>query len=147
MFYYAAALIGCITGLACTFVCLATRLSVRLFHLLACTASEILALYKLVLTYLLIKSEIKITQKPRDDGKRPDELSTASWKEGRCFVWDFTCPDTLAASHLDRAASGPGAVATEAEARKRSKYSSLAATYHFVPVAVETLGALGDEAA
>ena len=43
--------------------------------------------------------------------------------------------------------SGPGAVATEAEARKRSKYSSLVATYYFVPVAVETLGALGEEAA
>ena len=40
-----------------------------------------------------------------------------------------------------------GAAATEAEARKRSKYSSLAATYYFVPVAVETLGALGEEAA
>jgi len=38
-------------------------------------------------------------------------------------------------------------VATEAEARKRSKYSSLAATYYFVPVAVETLAALGEEAA
>ena len=82
----------------------------------------------------------------RDDGKRPDGLSTAPWKEGRCLVWDFTCPDTLAVSHLDRAVSGPGAVATDAESRKRSKYSSLAATYYFVPVAVETLGALGEEA-
>jgi len=63
------------------------------------------------------------------------------------LVWDFTCPDTLAASHLDRAMSGPGAVATEAEARKRSKYSSVAATYYFVLVAVETLGALGEKAA
>ena len=70
----------------------------------------------------------------------------APWKEGRCLVWDFTCPDTLAVSHLDRAVSGPGAVATDAESRKRSKYSSLAATYYFVPVAVETLGALGEEA-
>jgi len=52
------------------------------------------------------------------------------------------CPDTLAASHLDRVLSGPGAVATEAEARKRTKYNSIAATYYFVPVAVETLGAL-----
>jgi len=63
------------------------------------------------------------------------------------IVWDFTCPDTLAASHLDRAVSaGLGAVATEAEARKRTKYNCLAATYYFVPVAVETLGALGEEA-
>jgi len=92
-------------------------------------------------------SRLEPSTLPRDDGKRPDGLNTAPWKEGRCLVWDFTCPDTLAASHLDRAVSGPGAVATEAEARKRSKYSSLAATYYFVPVAVETLGALGQEAA
>jgi len=83
----------------------------------------------------------------RDDGKRPDVFSTAPWKEGRCLVWDFPCPDTLAASHLDQAVSGPGAVATEAEARKRFKCSSLAAMYYFVLVAVETLGALGDEVA
>ena len=41
--------------------------------------------------------------------------------------------------------SGPGAVATEVEARKQSKHSSLAAMHHFVPVAVETLGALGEK--
>ena len=44
----------------------------------------------------------------RDDGKCPDGLSTAPWKEGHCLVWDFICPDTLAASHLDRAVSGRG---------------------------------------
>jgi len=51
--------------------------------------------------------------------------------------------------HLSRhrAVSGPGAVATETEAWKQSKYSSLAATYYFVRVAVETLGALGEKAA
>jgi len=37
-------------------------------------------------------------------------------------------------------------VATEAEARKCTKYNSLAATYYFVPVAVETLGPLGEGA-
>ena len=62
------------------------------------------------------------------------------------MIWDFTCPDTLAASHLNRAVVGPGAVANEAERRKSSKYRSLAAHYAFTPVAVETLGALGDEA-
>ena len=60
-------------------------------------------------------------------------------------AWSGT---SLALSHLDRAVTGPGAVATEAaETRKHTKYSSLAATYYFVPVAVETLGALGAEAA
>ena len=65
---------------------------------------------------------------------------------GRCLVWDFTCPDTLAASHLNRAVLSPGAVANEAEKRKTAKYQSLTALYRFTPIAVETLGALGDEA-
>jgi hypothetical protein len=40
----------------------------------------------------------------------------------------------------------PGAVANDAENLKSTKYSSLSAQYCFVPVAVETVGALGDEA-
>ena len=79
--------------------------------------------------------------------KRPDGLSLSPWSNGRCLVWDFTCPDTLAPSHLNLAVSGPGLVACEAEDHKRLKYSSLSAAYCFIPVAVETLGALGDEAA
>ena len=62
------------------------------------------------------------------------------------LVWDFTCPDTLTASHLNRAVVSPGAVANDAEDRKSSKYRSLVACYSFKPVVVETLGALGEEA-
>jgi len=82
----------------------------------------------------------------RDDGKRPDGLTVLPWANGRCMVWDFTCPDTLAVSHLNRAVISPGAVANEAESRKSTKYRSLSALYSFMPVAVETLGALGEEA-
>jgi len=32
----------------------------------------------------------------RYDGKRPDGSTVLSWANGRCMVWDFTCPDTLA---------------------------------------------------
>ncbi len=46
----------------------------------------------------------------RDDGKRPDGLTIMPWANGRCLVWDFTCPHTLAASHLNKAVLGPGAV-------------------------------------
>ena len=81
------------------------------------------------------------------DNKRPDGLTIAPWASGRCLVWDFTCPDTLAVSHLNRAVLGPGTVACDAESRKKSKYASLSATtYNFIPIAVETIGALGDEA-
>jgi len=44
------------------------------------------------------------------------------------------------------AVSGPGVVACEAEDRKRLKYSNLATSYCFVPVAVETLETLGVDA-
>ena len=81
-----------------------------------------------------------------DDGKRPDGLTIVPWANGRCMVWDFTCPDTMAASHLNRAVMSPGAVANDAESRKSLKYQSLAVLYRFTPIAVETLGALDDEA-
>jgi len=37
-------------------------------------------------------------------------------------VWDFTCPDTLASKHLNRAVLGPGAVVNEAEEEKKKKF-------------------------
>ena len=39
----------------------------------------------------------------------------------------------------------PGTVAAAAKHRKRSKYCNLDATHHFVPIAVETLGVLGQD--
>ena len=68
------------------------------------------------------------------------------WKHSRCLVWDVTCPDTLAPSHLNRAVTVPGVVATDAESRKHTKYENISRTHCFVPIAVETLGALGEEA-
>jgi hypothetical protein len=62
------------------------------------------------------------------------------------MVWDFTCPDTLAVSHLHHAVVGPRAVTNRAESRKTVKYNALSPLYRFVPIAVETLGALDDEA-
>ena len=69
------------------------------------------------------------------------------WRNGRCLIWDVTCPDTLAASYLDKAVSGPGVVATEAETRKRHRYSTVDdSMYIFQPIAIETLGAFGSSA-
>ena len=78
----------------------------------------------------------------RDDGKRPDVQPW--WANGSCLVWNFTCPDTLAASHLNRAVVSPRSVANDAEDRKTVKYLTLALLYNFMPIAVEILGALGD---
>ena len=68
------------------------------------------------------------------------------WSSGRVLVWDATCPDTFAPSHLHLASREAGAVANQAEQLKRAKYAELAATHHFTPVAVETTGVFGKEA-
>jgi len=68
------------------------------------------------------------------------------WAQGRSLAWDFTCPYTLALSHLNRAVVGPSAVANETDETKKSKYSSLPPLYDFTPIAVETLGAVGESA-
>ena len=98
----------------------------------------------------LMSAEVPSRLEPRSlgqhDNKRPDGLSLVPWKNGRCLAWDFTCPDTLAPSHINTAINGPGNVATEAEGQKKLKYADLSSTYNFVPVAVETLGALGEDA-
>jgi len=103
-------------------------------------------LIKRALTSAGIPAMLEPKSLSRDDGKRPDGLTVLPWANGRCMVWDFTCPDTLAASHLNHAVVGPGSVANDAESHKSAKYQSLSPMYCFTPVAVETLGALGDEA-
>ena len=55
-------------------------------------------------------------------------------------------PRYSAVSHLNRAVLSPSPVANDVEHRKTTKYRSLASLYRFTPIAVETLGALGDEA-
>ena len=81
------------------------------------------------------------------DGKRPDGTTIVPWKGGKVLVWDATCPDTLAPSYSTLAVSEAGAVADEAERKKKVKYAHLENSHHyFVPVAVETLGVFGSEA-
>jgi len=52
-----------------------------------------------------------------------------------------------AISHLHRASIAARTVVVDAEERKQAKYTALCDQYCFVPLAVETLGALGEEAA
>ena len=82
----------------------------------------------------------------RSDGKCPDGASVVPWQREKILVWDVTCSDSLVPSLRDIAIREPGAVAAAAEHRKRSKYSHLNATHHFFPIAVETLGVLGEDA-
>ena len=82
----------------------------------------------------------------RPDGKRPDGATMVPWRGGKMLVWDATCPDTLAPSYSSLATREAGAVAEEAERRKKAKYSHLERSHCFIPVAVETFGVFGPEA-
>ena len=68
------------------------------------------------------------------------------WKGGKIFVWDVTCPDTVAPSHSSLASSEAGSVVQEAEYKKTQKYSHLSPAHFFVPIAVETIGVFDPEA-
>jgi len=54
--------------------------------------------------------------------------------------------DTLAISYVAQCASSGGAAAEATAARKHVKYAGIASTHTFVPVAVESIGPLGQEA-
>ena len=74
-------------------------------------------------------------------------MSLFPYKEGKSLVWDFTCVDSLANSHLKETVKQPGAAAIKAEKLKTAKYKKLPRDYYFVPIAIETLGVWGPEGA
>ena len=78
----------------------------------------------------------------RSDGKRPDGITMVPWESGRCIVWDVTCVDTLAPTYRSDAVIAPGSVAARAERKKETKYNQLTNMYKFIPIAIETLGAM-----
>ncbi|CAH2235115.1 jg7524 [Pararge aegeria aegeria] len=61
---------------------------------------------------------------------------------GRALVWDATCVDTLAASHLPSTSQKAAAAAESAQMLKRRKYSVICNDYVFAALAFETLGPL-----
>ena len=72
--------------------------------------------------------------------QRPDGRTLFSWSQGKSMVWDFTCVDTLCASHVTSTSKEAGKAAEHAEKRKHSTYEDLKSTYHFIrPVAMETM--------
>jgi hypothetical protein len=95
-----------------------------------------------------VHAELEPPRLLSDDRRRPDGATLDPWNRGKYLVWDFTCPDTLAPSHLNRSSTAAGSVAVLAEERKRTKYSQLvnSGLHIFVPIAIETLGAWGPAA-
>ncbi|KAI5640648.1 hypothetical protein NE865_06966 [Phthorimaea operculella] len=82
----------------------------------------------------------------RSDGKRPDGVTLIPWQQGRSLVWDVTCVDTLAPSHLHTTSTRAGSAAANAEAAKVRKYAEISKSYMFSPIGFETLGPWGPEA-
>ena len=82
----------------------------------------------------------------RTDNKRPDGLTLIPWANGKCLVWDATCSDTFASSHLPVTSNASGSAAAKAEKRKHEVYCDLPSQYIFCPFAVETMGSFGKEA-
>ena len=74
------------------------------------------------------------------DGLRPDGASLIPWARGKPLAWDVTVPDTFAQSHLSDTVTRAAAAADKAATNKTSKYTSLANTHIFMPLAVETGG-------
>ena len=77
------------------------------------------------LTTSHIPSRLEPTGLDRSDGKRPDGITMVPWKNGNLLVWDATCSNTYAPSHLAQSTMVAGAVASQAEDRKKVKYSYL----------------------
>ena len=92
-----------------------------------------------------VPSRLEPTGLDRADGKRPDGITMVPWSNGRLLVWDATCIDTFATSHLFITASEVCAAANQAEQTKIKKYSYITShAYHsFTPVAFETSGVCG----
>ena len=65
------------------------------------------------------------------------------WKEGKNLVWEYTCADTLAWSHVPSSSKDAGKAAKEPEKKKLAKYDYLTRNYTFMPIACETMGSWG----
>ena len=76
----------------------------------------------------------------RSDNKRPDGCTLTPWQSGKCLAWDVTACDTLARSYLLDTSQSAGAAAESAATRKIAKYTDVARTHLFIPIAVESLG-------
>ena len=103
-------------------------------------------LIKRALASAQVPSHLEPSGISRVDGKRPDGATVTPWKCGHALVWDATCADTYAPSHVALAARKAGAVAEQAEKWKTEKYAHLSVSHHFVPFAVETSGVFRSEA-
>ena len=82
----------------------------------------------------------------KTDGKRSDGSTSVSWSAGKCVIWDVTIADTMAPSYAAISSVSAGLVAEQSSACKLAKYSELAISHIFVPIAMESFGPICAEA-
>lgn len=103
-----------------------------------------------LVTRALVSAGVPAIKEPigliRQDGKRPDGATQIPWQAGRMLAWDVTVISTLADSYVSVAARGAGEVAELAANRKCEKYANIPGAYSFLPIAVETHGAMNADA-
>ena len=79
----------------------------------------------------------------KNDGRRPDGITTFSWKHRKCLVWDATVVDAFSKSHIIASSIESGSTAKSAKILKNCKYQDLVGNFHFQPVAFEITGSCG----
>ena len=89
---------------------------------------------------------VRRNRRARSDRNRPDGLTLLPRQSGKSLVWEVTVIYPVADSYVASAAREAGSVAELAASKKTDKYTSLAADYHFQPIAVEMLGPINKSA-
>ena len=93
-----------------------------------------------------VRSQLEPSGLQASSHLRPNGVTLLPWRRGVPMIWDFTCPDTLAPSHLNSTCATAGSAAIDSEELKYRKYSSFSPSYKIIPIAIETLGAYGASA-
>ena len=108
-----------------------------------CRQAQVNDIIKRALSSAHIPSILEPNGVARSDGKRPDGMTIYPWKNGRTMVWDFTCSDNIAPSHIQIPSSFLEKVAESAETAKLTKYRNLSTDYEVIPIGVKTFGFWG----
>jgi len=103
-----------------------------------------------IIARAFVSAGVPITKEPqglaRSNGKRPDGLTLIPWSGGKAVSWDVTVATTCAASYIQSSATIAGAAAETAASKKLAKYSDLAVSHRFLPIALESQGPINTAA-